>query len=47
MPGGASLSGLSGGMRLEEAARAGDMDRVARIAVELLRLAQQGDAQVC
>ncbi|KAJ1473268.1 hypothetical protein T484DRAFT_1913323, partial [Baffinella frigidus] len=41
-PAGASLSG---GMRLEEAARAGDMDRVARIAVELLRLAQQGDAQ--
>jgi len=40
-----STASLSGGMRLEEAARAGDMDRVARIAVELLRLAQQGDAQ--
>mmetsp|Transcript_3453 Transcript_3453/g.8312 ORF Transcript_3453/g.8312 Transcript_3453/m.8312 type:complete len:367 (+) Transcript_3453:299-1399(+) len=35
----------SAGMRLEDAARRGDMDRVARLAVEILRLAQQGDAQ--
>lgn len=31
------------GIRLEEAAKRGDMDRVARLAVEILRLAQQGD----
>eukprot|EP00961_Rhodomonas_salina_P055466 745455-Rhodomonas_salina.1 len=32
------------GLRLEEAAKKGDMDRVARLAVEILRLAQDGDA---
>lgn len=31
------------GMRLQEAAKRGDMDRVARLAVEILRLAQKGD----
>lgn len=31
------------GIRLQEAAKRGDMDRVARLAVEILRLAQQGD----
>ena len=30
------------GMRLQEAAKRGDMDRVARLAVEILRLAQKG-----
>mmetsp|Transcript_53897 Transcript_53897/g.131759 ORF Transcript_53897/g.131759 Transcript_53897/m.131759 type:complete len:651 (+) Transcript_53897:121-2073(+) len=38
-------SSLTQGLRLEEAARRGDMDRVARLAVEVLRLAQQGDSQ--
>jgi hypothetical protein len=33
------------GMRLQEAAKRGDMDRVARLAVEILRLAQQGDPE--
>ena len=33
------------GLRLEEAAKRGDMDRVARLAVEILRLAQQGDPE--
>eukprot|EP00286_Rhodomonas_abbreviata_P020856 CAMPEP_0181296532 /NCGR_PEP_ID=MMETSP1101-20121128/4756_1 /TAXON_ID=46948 /ORGANISM="Rhodomonas abbreviata, Strain Caron Lab Isolate" /LENGTH=499 /DNA_ID=CAMNT_0023401407 /DNA_START=271 /DNA_END=1767 /DNA_ORIENTATION=- len=33
------------GLRLEEAAKKGDMDRVARLAVEILRLAQDGDSQ--
>ncbi len=33
------------GIRLEEAAKRGDMDRVARLAVEILRLAQQGDPE--
>ena len=32
-------------LRLEEAAKRGDMDRVARLAVEILRLAQQGDRE--
>ena len=41
-----SLSqGALNGLRLEEAAKKGDMDRVARLAVEILRLAQDGDAQ--
>ena len=35
--------GVINGIRLQEAAKRGDMDRVARLAVEILRLAQQGD----
>ena len=33
------------GFRVKEAAKRGDMDRVARLAVEILRLAQQGDPE--
>jgi hypothetical protein len=34
-----------GGPSLEEAAKSGDMDRVARLAVELLKVARQGDSE--
>ena len=33
------------GIRLQDAASRGDMERVARLAVEILRLAQQGDSE--
>ena len=38
-------SPILNGLHLDEAASSGDMDRVARLAVEILRLAQQGDSR--